>query len=77
MELFGIKSNTLGDANAMTFPGIHVISGCDSTSAISGIDKVKLFKAYRKYERFVNLAALLGESLDLSDNVVGVLEELF
>ena len=60
----------------MVFPGIHVLSGCDSTSVISGIGNIKIFKVVCKDERFVNAAALLGESLDLSDDVV-VLEELF
>ena len=77
LELLDIKSNTLGDDIAMTFPRIHALSGCDSTSAISGIGKVKMFKAVCKEERFVNVAGLLGESLDQSDDVVDVLEELF
>ena len=36
-----------------------------------------MFKAVCKDERFVNAVALLGESLDLSDSVADVLEELF
>ena len=76
-ELFDIKSNTLGPDIAMAFPGIHALSGCDSTSAISGIGKVKMFKAACKDERFVNATVLLDESLGLSDNVVDVLEEFF
>ena len=71
VELFDIKSNTLGHDIAMAFPGIHALSGCDSTSAISGIGKAKMFNAVCKDERFVHVAALLG------DNVVDVLEELF
>ena len=35
-----------------------------------------MLKAVWKDERFVNGAALLSESLDLSDNVVDILEEL-
>ena len=35
-----------------------------------------MLKAVWKDETFVNGAALLSESLDLSDNVVDVLEEL-
>ena len=73
---FDIKSNTLDDDIAMAFPGIHALSGCDSISAISGIGKMRMFKAVCKDERFVNAAVLLGESLDLSDNVVDVLEDL-
>ena len=34
-----------------------------------------MFKVVCKDERFVNATALLGESLDLSDNVADVLEE--
>ena len=76
LELFDIKSNTLGDDIAMAFPGIHASSECDSVSAINGIGKVKIFKAVSKDERFVNAAALLSQSLDLSDNLVDVLEKL-
>ena len=76
VELFDIKSNTLGDDIAMAFPVIRALLGCKLISAISGIGKVKMFKAVCKDERFVNAAALLGESLDLSDNVVNVLEDL-
>ena len=35
-----------------------------------------MLKAVWKDERFVNGAPLLSESLDLSDNVVDILEEL-
>ena len=77
VERFDIKSNTLHDDIAMAFPGIHALWGCDSTSAISGIGKVKMFKAVCKDKRFVNAVALLGKSLDLSDSVVDVLEEFF
>ena len=73
---FYIKLNALGNDIAMAFPGIHVLSGCHSTSVISVIGKVKIFKAVYKDERFVNAPAILGESLDLSD-AVDVLEELF
>ena len=57
----------------MAFSGIHSLSGYGSTSAINGIGKVKMCEAVCKHERFVNAAALLGESLDLSNNVVDVL----
>ena len=67
VELFDIKSNTLGDDIAMAFPGIHALSRCDLTSAISRIGKVKTFKAVCQDKRLMNAAALLSESLDLSD----------
>ena len=69
VELFDIKSNTLGDDIATAFPGIQALSRCDSTSAISRIGKVKTFKAVCQDKRFMTAAALLSESLDLSDNV--------
>ena len=76
VELFDIKSNNLDDDIAMALTGIHALSGCDSTRTISGIGKVKMFKAVCKDERFVNAAALLRKILDLSGNVADVLEEL-
>ena len=75
VELFEIKSDSLGDDITMAFPGTRVLSGYNSLSAISGVGKVKMFKVVCKDERFVNATALLGESLDLSDNVADVLEE--
>ena len=76
VKLFDIKSNTLSDDIAMAFPCIHALSGCDSTSTTTGIGKVNMLNAVCKDERFASAAALMGETLDLSINVV-VLEKLF
>ena len=81
VELFDIKSNTLGDDIAMAFPGIQALSRCDSTSAISRIGKVMTFKAVCQDKRFMTAAALLSESLDLSDvellcSLYGLKEEI-
>ena len=56
---------------------MHALSGCDSTSSFSGIEKVKLFKTVCKDERYYNAASILGKSDTINDTVVEILEELF
>ena len=52
------------------------LSGCDSTSSINRIGKVKTYQTICQNERFLHAAALLVETDDVSDSVADVLEEL-
>ena len=54
-----------------------MLSGCDSTISFSGIEKVKFFKSVCKDERYYNAASIPGESDNIKDTVVEILEELF
>ena len=56
---------------------MHALLGCDSTSSLSGIGKVKFFKTVCKDEKCYNAASILGESETINDTVVDILEELF
>ena len=56
---------------------MHALSGCDSTTSFSGIEKVKFFKTVCKGERYYNAASVIGESDIISDRVIEILEELF
>ena len=76
-ELFHVTSHNLDESIIMALPGVQALSGCDSTSAVCGIGKVKMFKAICSDDRFLSAAALLGETEDLDPNVADVLEELF
>ena len=40
-----LLSNQLPNDILMALPGIHTLSGCDSTSCLSGIGKVKMFNS--------------------------------
>ena len=53
-------------------PGLHALSGCDSTSGFNGIGKVKCLKVPESDDRFIDL---LGEEATLSATVLEVLEE--
>ena len=58
-------------------PGIHALSGCDSTSSPSGIGKIKFFKAVVSEQWFVDAVYSLGKVLDLSVDLSKTIEELF
>ena len=76
-KIFDIQTNELSVDVINALPAVHALSGCDSTSSLSGIGKVKFFKTVCKDERYYNAASILGESETINDTVVDVLEELF
>ena len=76
-KIFDIKTNDLSIDIVDALPAVHALSGCDSTSSFSGIEKVKFFKTVCKGERYYNAASVFGESDTISDRVVEILEELF
>ena len=75
-NIFDIGSNTVEEDLKYSFPGLHALTGCDSTSCFRGQGKIKSLKILRSDERFVDAAKLLGEYLELSPTVKEVLEEL-
>ena len=57
-------------------PGIHGLSGCDSTSCFNGVGKVRFLNADKSDQRFIDAAALFGEEENLCQLVKHLLEEL-
>ena len=76
-KIFDIQTNNLSIDVVDALPTVHALSGCDSTSLFSGIEKVKFFKTVCKDERYYNAASIPGESDNIKDTVVEILEELF
>ena len=49
---------------------LHAFSGCDCTSAFRGLGKVKPIKTLLKTPRYVRLLSKLGDSWDVSDDLI-------
>lgn len=60
IQLFDILANTMDDRLIHSLPGIHALSGCDSTSCFEGKGKVKILKLIQSDDDFITAAALLG-----------------
>ena len=76
-KIYKVFSNDLSDDVLKSLPAIHALSGCDSTSALVGIGKVKMFNTVCKEESFLDAAGLLGDDETVTENVFEILEELF
>jgi hypothetical protein len=53
---------------------LHAFSGCDTTSAFKGLGKVKPLKTLLKMPKFVPVLAKLGETWDVSNELIEDLE---
>ena len=56
-------------------PSLHAISGCDTTSCFIGIGKKKCLSILQSNARFLTAMETLGESTELEQNTLLVLEE--
>ena len=65
----------LGTDVCKSLIGLHVYSGCDSTSAFYGKGKKKAYDVMKSDPKFIQLFAGLGESFTASPELVEVLEE--
>ena len=57
-----------------TLPGFHAFSGCDSTSSFSGKSKKILFKLLQTDRNFQESMVMLGEMLNVSEEVASKCE---
>ena len=46
---------------------LHALTGCDTTSSLKGIGKVKPIKLFRKSDKFGEILCQLGETWDLEE----------
>ncbi|CAB3988464.1 Hypothetical predicted protein [Paramuricea clavata] len=65
----------LGTDVCRSLIGLHVYSGCDSTSAFYGKGKKKAYDVMKSDPKFIECFAGLGESFTASPELVEVLEE--
>ena len=54
---------------------LHAFTGCDSTSAFKGVGKIKPIKTMQKMPKYQPLLAKLGDSWEVSEELVKGLEE--
>ena len=57
-------------------PGLHIFSGCDSTSAFHRIGKRKWLNIVKGNEEYCNALGLLGESLQIEDPLFDMIESI-
>lgn len=76
-RIYQVGSNDLSLEVLDALPSIHALSGCDSTSAFSGIGKKKIYKTVTKEKTFLKAAGLLGTSMLIDESVLDTLEEMF
>ena len=59
-------ANNLGPSMCAALPGFHSLTGCDSTSALSGIGKKKGFDLLKASHEHQQSMSQLGDGLELS-----------
>ena len=64
-----------GETYCTSLMVLHAFSGCDSTSAFKGIGKVKPIKILEKKKNFIDSFAAVGDSWNVSTNILQSLEE--
>ena len=65
----------LGQSICSSLIGVHIFTGCDSTSAFYGKGKKKHFDLACKHEAFLSAFKDLGTSLDLRESTMKALEK--
>ena len=66
--------HSLGQCLCKCLPSFHALTGCDSTSALSGIGKKKAWKVLIKKNQIQGDLSRLGESSSLQENVKEIAE---
>ena len=74
--MLNVIESSLDEDLIRFLPGLHVFSGCDSTSVFHGIGKIKWLNLVKKHEIFCDGLCLLGESLDIEETVYGIIEQM-
>ena len=64
----------LGLSTCKALPGLHAITGCDTTSALSGIGKKKAFKLLNNDDDAKQALSQLGSQLEISSVLLKSLE---
>ena len=75
LKIIDISSHDLPVDITDALPGLHATSGCDTTSCFIGIDKKKFLSILQSNARFLTAMGTLGESTELEQNTLSVLEE--
>ena len=60
-----------------TLPALHVISGCDSVSAVNGKGKAKWLSTAQKKEKCLQSVSQLGDTIRISADVFQKMKNCF
>ena len=69
------KAKDLGQHTCSALMALHVLTGCDTTSALKGIGKVKPIKLLQKEEKFEDCLCQLGEFWDIPEQYIDNVEQ--
>ena len=67
-------SRNFGESLCCALLGLHAFTGCDTTSALKGIGKLKPIKLLQKHQKFEEPFRRLGESWEISGEVLKDIE---
>ena len=73
-KILAISDSTLPKEMAEALPGLHTLTGCDSTSAFHGKGKSQAFALALKDPAYLNALKALGEDITVSTSVERMLE---
>ena len=77
LRILDIGNNDLEEDLLKSLPSLHVLSGCDSVSAINGIGKEKWLKTVTKSDKYIFAIQALGEDIVVDKSTTNVIEKLF
>ena len=75
MLILDLCQSDLANNVKLALPGLHSLTGCDSTSSFHGKGKIKPFKLMKSSHRFMHAMQLLGSSLHIKKAEKQILEE--
>ena len=67
-------AHALGEKMCSSLPGFHAITGCDSTSSLAGIGKIKAWDSFCRSTDHQDSLSLLGEEQELNVTTAGKCE---
>ena len=73
--LLELKNTELRRELYVALPGLHALTGCNSTSFIRGIEKEKAYKIFEQNEIYTDAFLLLGDFGVVPPNVIDLLEQ--
>lgn len=73
-SIYDISNHQLSPEICDALPGLHALTGCDSTSSFNGLGKAKCFNVMKTDEEWLAAFAVLGATLQMSSSVIESLE---
>ena len=75
VRILDLSQSDLANNVKLALPGLHSLTGCDSTSSFYGKGKTKPYKLMKSSDQFIHAMQLLGSSLHIKKAEKQILEE--